>query len=102
SDDCEGVLLIEEGLEMFSEDDLLLLDEGGRCQVYNPRIDVKISKNGGETWSNALSYLYHRKGNYLNQPRFYKLGMANQFTVQFRFWSFFRVAASNGFLEIYQ
>ena len=67
-----------------------------------PRIDVTLSKNGGETYSNVLSYNMHTTGNYKNQPRFNKLGEANQFTIQMRFWGFDAVVCSQGFLEVYQ
>ena len=67
-----------------------------------PRIDVTISKNGGETYGNVLSYIMHTTGNYKNQPRFNKLGEANQITIQMRFWGFNSVVCSQGFLECYQ
>jgi len=67
-----------------------------------PRIDVTISKNGGETYGNAVSYYMHTTGNYFNQPRFNKLGQANQFTIQMRFWGFDAVVCTAGFLEVYQ
>src|SRR5574338_189487 len=54
---CDGHILGEiSGDIMYSEDDLPLLVEGGICQIYRPRIDVTISKNGGETYGNAVSY----------------------------------------------
>ena len=44
----------------------------------------------------------HGTGHYKNQPRFNKLGEANQFTIQMRFWGFGAVVVANGKLEIYQ
>lgn len=71
-------------------------------QDFRPRIDVTISKNGGETYSNANIYYMHPTGYYKNRPLFNKLGEANQFTVQMRFWDFGAVVIADGKLEIYQ
>lgn len=101
--ECDGYILgeVSSGI-MYSEDDLPLLIEGGTCQVYRPRIDVTISKNGGETYSSVNSYYMHATGHYKNQPRFHHLGEANQFTIQLRFWGFGAVCIANGMLEVYQ
>lgn len=101
--ECDGHILGEvSGLIMYSEDDLPLLVEGGSCQIYRPRIDVTCSKNGGETYGNAVPYYMHATGNYKNQPRFNQLGEANQFTIQMRFWGFGAIAIANGMLEVRQ
>lgn len=101
--ECDGYVLDEvDDNIIFSEDDLPILVEAGSCSIYQPRIDVSISKNGGETYSNPLSYNMHATGNYKNQPRFNKLGEANQFTIQMRFWGFGAFVCSEGFLEVYQ
>jgi hypothetical protein len=101
--ECDGYILGETSSDiMYSEDDLPLLVEGGSCQIYRPRIDVTCSKNGGETYGNAVQYYMHATGMYKNQPRFNKLGEANQFTIQMRFWGFGAVVIANGMLEVYQ
>lgn len=101
--ECDGYILGQlSGGIMYSEDDEPLLIEGGSCNLYQPRIDVTVSKNGGETFGNVNSYYMHATGHYKNQPRFNKLGEANQFTIQMRFWGFGAVVIANGFLEIYQ
>lgn len=101
--ECDGYILGEVSSSiMYSEDDFPLLVEGGTCNIYRPRIDVTCSKNGGETYGNAVPYYMHGTGDYKNQPRFNKLGEANQFTIQMRFWGFGAVVAANGMLEVYQ
>lgn len=101
--ECDGYILGEtSGQIMYSEDDEPLLIESGSCQIYRPRIDVNLSKNGGQTYGNSNIYYMHATGHYQNQPRFNKLGQANQFTIQMRFWGFGAVVASNGVLEVYQ
>src|SRR5690606_20496299 len=100
---CSGHILGEEsGAIMYDEDDLPLLLEGGSCLVYRPRIDVTISKNGGETYSSAVPYFMHTTGTYKNQPRFNQLGEANLFTIQMRFWGFGAVVITDGILEVRQ
>jgi hypothetical protein len=101
--ECDGFLIGEtSGGIIYTEDDVPILSEGGSCQIYRPRIDVTISKNGGQTYSNAIPYYMHATGNYKNQPRFNKLGEANQFTIQMRFWGFGAVVINEGFIEVYQ
>lgn len=101
--ECDGYLLGEQSNQiMYTEDDIPILAEGGSCQVYRPRIDVSISKNGGETYSNFIPYFMHATGKYKNQPRFNKLGEANQFTIQMRFWGFGAVVIADGQIEVYQ
>lgn len=100
---CQGLILGEQSnLQMFTEDDEPILSEGGNCQVYRPRIDVTISKNGGITYSNVIPYYMHGTAHYKNQPRFDRLGSANQFTIQMRFHGFGAVSINDGVLEIYQ
>lgn len=101
--ECDGYILGEVSSDiMYSEDDLPLLVEGGQCQIYRPRIDVYCSKNGGETYGNPNSYYMHGTGRYKNQPRFHRLGEANQFTIQMRFWGFGAVVIANGLIEVRQ
>lgn len=101
--ECDGYILGESsGDIMYSEDDLPLLVEGGSCQIYRPRIDVTLSKDGGQTYGNAVPYFMHATGHYKNQPRFNQLGEANQFTVQMRFWGFGAVVVQDGILEVRQ
>ena len=101
--ECDGYILGEVSSSiMYSEDDEPLLVEGGSCDIYRPRIDVTLSKNGGATYGNAVPYFMHATGHYKNQPRFNKLGEANQFTIQMRFWGFGSFVAENGVLEVYQ
>lgn len=101
--ECQGYIRgeVSDGI-MYSEDDHPLVVEGGFCQVYRPRIDVSISKNGGETYSNVVSYEMHGTGHYKSQPRFNKLGEANQLNFQLRFWGFGRKAINDGLVEVYK
>lgn len=100
--ECEGSIIGEVSeMQIFTEDDIPIVVEGGQCQIYRPRIDVSISKNGGYTYSNAIPYYMHRTGDYNNQPRFNKLGQCNQLTFQLRFWGFGRKVINDGVVEVY-
>jgi len=61
--ECDGYIRgeVSDGI-MYSEDGRPLLVEGGSCQIYRPRIDVSCSKNGGETYGNAVPYYMHATG----------------------------------------
>jgi len=100
---CSGYVINEAtGAIIYTEDDLPIFTEDGGCSIYNPRIDVSLSKNGGHTYGNPNSYFMHATGQYKNQPRFNKLGQANQFTIQLRFWGLGSFVVNNAFLEVYQ
>lgn len=100
---CEGYIITEDTNSIiYTEDNLPLLIESGSCQVAAPRIDVTISKDGGITYSNAVPYYMHNTGQYQCQPRFSRLGVANQFGVQMRFWNMGRVVVHNGVIEVAQ
>lgn len=102
---CYGYI-IQEGTNaiIYSEDNLALLVEGGYCTSLEllPKVDVSISKNGGITFSNAVSYNLKTTGDYLNQPRFNRLGYCTQLTIQMRFWGLGRFVIKNGMIEVRQ
>jgi hypothetical protein len=69
---------------------------------YVPRIDFCMSKDGNESFSSFVSKPYKPIGQRRNRVIFWRLGAANDFTPQFRFWSTWRKAATNGEVNIYQ
>jgi len=98
---CFGYILNEQtnGI-IYDENDLPLLVEGGYCYTNKPRVDLTISKNGGNSYSNVVSYELKATGNFHNQPRFINLGYAQQITYQLRFWGSGRKVVKNGTMEI--
>lgn len=68
--------------------------------VEQPRIDVSLSKDGGNTFGNAVPYYMHDTGYYQSRPRFYGLGRANSITIQLRFWGFWRFIMKDGQLKV--
>lgn len=98
---CFGYIITEDTEQIiYTEDDLPLLVEGGYCYTNIPRIDLTVSKNGGLTFSNAVSYFAKPTGDFLCQPRFNNLGYAQQIAYQLRIWSSGRVVIRNGAHEI--
>jgi hypothetical protein len=98
---CFGYLLTEDTNEIiYTEDGLPILAEGGYCYLNKPRVDLTISKNGGITFSNTVSYNLKATGQFKNQPRFINLGYAQQITYQLRFWGQGRFVVKNGTMEI--
>lgn len=92
TEDTEEIIITEDGLP--------ILAEGGYCIINKPRVDLTISKNGGNTYSNVVSYELKKTGDYKNQPRFNNLGYAQQITYQMRFWGKGRKVVKNGTMEI--
>lgn len=68
--------------------------------LYEPRVDLTISKNGGSVFSNVVAYKLRPVGKFQNQPRFINLGYAQQITYQMRFWNTGRTVVRNGTHEI--
>lgn len=98
---CIGYMITEDSeLPILDEDGEILLVEGGYCYIDRPRVDVTISKNGGNTFSNVVSYQLKATGQFKNQPRFINLGYAQQITYQMRFWGHGRFVVKNGTMEI--
>lgn len=97
---CYGALATERGQRLLTNDGKILLIEGGYCSTENPRIDLRVSKNGGYTYSNAVSYQLKPVGNYAAQPRFNRLGECQAFTAQLQFWGFNRFVVKNGAIEV--
>ena len=98
---CFGYLITEDTEQIiYTEDGLPILAEGGYCYINKPRVDLTISKNGGITFSNVVSYQLKATGQFKNQPRFINLGYAQQITYQMRFWGHGRFVVKNGTMEI--
>lgn len=98
---CFGYIITEQTEQIiYTEDDLPLLIEAGYCITGKPRVDLTISKNGGISFSNTVSYFLKKTGDYKNQPRFNNLGYTQQITFQLRFWGSGRFVVKNGTMEI--
>lgn len=65
-----------------------------------PCVDMSFSKNGNQSFSNVVRHNLNTQGNYKNQITWYRMGFANEFTIQLRFWGFNRVCVADGVLEV--
>lgn len=70
--------------------------------TYTPRVDLTVSKDGGETFGSTVSKNINPIGIRKNRLIFWNLGAANDFTPQFRFWGFGRFVATDGLTSMYQ
>lgn len=69
--------------------------------TYQPRIDISLSKNSGQSWSSFGSINIQPIGKFKNRVNLYNLGQANVLTFQFRFWGMDRFVVTNGTVSIY-
>lgn len=66
------------------------------------RVDMSVSRDGGETFSSYVPLNMNSLGNRRNKAIYYSLGYGNELTPQFRFWGDARFVVSNGMLGVYQ
>lgn len=72
---------------------------------FNPhlqRIDLSISKDGGQKFSNVLSKQLNYSGVRPNRLNYFRLGRANDLICQFRFWGQGRFVVLDGLMSYYQ
>ena len=99
---CDGLLITEMGDQIVTETGDDMLSEAGSCLgVFDiPRVDLSFSKNGNQSFSNVVGRELNPRGQYRNQIRWWRMGQANEFTPQLRFWGFQRFVVKDGVLEV--
>lgn len=100
---CDGLLITETGGNFIvTEQGIMILEESGECvSVFDiPRVDMSISKNGNQSFSNVVGKQLNPAGVYRNQIRWHRMGQANEFTPQFRFWGFQRFVVRDGVADL--
>lgn len=99
---CNGLLITEMGDQIVTEMGDDILAEAGSCLgVFDiPRVDMSFSKNGNQSFSNVVGRELNPRGQYQNQIRWWRMGQANEFTPQLRFWGFQRFVAKDGVAEV--
>lgn len=114
--DCIILMITEDNIRMFSEKSKstignhailpkqLVPEKAGQedcvSRPYQGRIDLAISKDGGETFSNYVSRQLNPIGERKNILRWNKMGRANDLTPKFRFWTLGRTLVNNGMIEV--
>lgn len=100
---CNGYLINEQGIAtIVTEDDIPLQAQGESCLLYTPHVDVRFSKNGGQSFSNIKAFPLNTVGKFRNQFRVRELGQANEIIIQLNFWTRSRTVAGNGVIEVRQ
>jgi hypothetical protein len=100
---CNGLLVTETGGNFIvsQQGDPLLSQTGSCLQVFErPRVDMSFSKNGNQSFSNIVGRNLNPEGVYQNQIRWWRMGQANEFTVQLRFWGLQRFVVKDGVAEV--
>jgi hypothetical protein len=69
--------------------------------TYIPRVDLAISQDEGQTWSNYVTRVLNPIGYRRNQLTWEKMGQSNSWTPKFRFWTTSSVVVNNAALDIY-
>ena len=64
------------------------------------RVDLSVSRDGGYNYGNILTKSMNTLANRRGQFRYWRLGSANDFTVQLRFWGNGRFVVTNGTVDI--
>lgn len=102
--ECDGEMITEiTEVNIISEFGENIQDEQGFCPPLPtaPRVDMAVSKNGNESFSNFVGRELQPMAHFRNQIRWHRIGQANELTIQLRFWNFQRVVCTNGVAEIY-
>lgn len=68
--------------------------------IYEPRIDMSISKSGGVNWGNKVSRTLHPYGYYQNILHWESMGVANDLAIKLEFHLTSRMVCSNGIMDV--
>lgn len=109
--DCIILMITEDNIRMFSEfggstgSGLQLVPEHAGQEdcvatPYRARIDLAISKDGAEVFSNYVSRYLNPLGVHKNILNWNKLGGQNDLTLKLRFWSLGRFVVNNGIVDV--
>lgn len=92
-------MLTEDGLNLMITEDSF--DDTSGIVVTNMEVLLSISRDGGETFGNAVSLNMNLTGQRLSRFIFQRLGRANDFTARLQFVGFSRYVVGPGIVEAY-
>ena len=101
---CDGRLITQTGNNVIvNQQGIQILSQTGSCATNDgrPRVDMTFSKNGNQSFSNVVSRGLNPSGKYRNQISWHRMGRANEFTIQLRFWGTQRFVARDGQISVY-
>jgi len=99
----QGVLETQDGEDdiITQEGDLILAQDGFASSVpENPRVDMSVSKNGNQSFSNVVGKYLNASAHFRNQIRWQRIGQANELSIQLRFWGLQRFVAQDGIMKV--
>ncbi len=101
---CFEYIITEDGLMVITEDGVPVipedsLDDDCLVRMYQPRVDLSFSIDGGISFSNTVSRKLNRLGHRRNILMWNRLGACNEMILKFRFWDAGRVVVGDGFLD---
>lgn len=100
---CNSPLITEIGNnQIVSQQGVPIVFPVGSCveTLDRPRVDLSFSKNGNQSFSNVVGRNLNPRGKYQNQIRWHRMGQANEFTTQLRFWGLQRFVVKDGVAEV--
>lgn len=83
-------------------DFFFLIDQNPGYLYINPRVDLSVSIDGGESFGNDMPYNMNPLGKRKNKIQWWQGGAANDFVPRFKFWGLGRFVAYDGVLNIRQ
>lgn len=100
--DVTGIVITEEGAIVETEDGDVVITEGANVGTdsteikYEPAVDLSISMDGAESWSNEVRRTMHYLGHRKNTMPWDALGYMNEITYKLKIWSYGQVVLENG------
>lgn len=99
---CDGYYVTEDGNDLYVTEDesAYYIWDQGSCLPYRPRVDIAMSKNGGQSFTNFVPKYLNVQGQHRNKFTLHQMGLANEVIFQFQFWMRSRTVVANGVVEL--
>lgn len=97
-------LITQDGQLLTTQDGSDLIIQSMSSQIDDATtecIDLRVSRDGGETFSSAIRYYMNPTGQRKSRLIWWRLGQANDLTIQVQFIGFQRFVAFDGVCEAY-
>jgi hypothetical protein len=95
-----GTIRLPDSSPFVSNNITFTMEQGQNSSIQ--RVDLSISMDGGESFSNEVGQPLNALGLRRNRIVFWTGGYMNEFTPQFRFWGDGRFVVTDGVVNIYQ
>lgn len=96
-------MITQDGQFMITQDSLPNTGVGANPLnlIYRPRVDLSISKDSGNTWSEYVGRGLNPIGMRQNIISWNSLGLSNELTFKLRFWGLSSFVVTDGIAEVY-